>query len=134
MSKHDNLKDGLYMYNFGDEEHWDEDEYFDTKEEAVEAGRLEAIERGEEDYQVGQIQKFSPQIDVENALEQIAENACDECGGYAEDYLSNLPEAEVRQLQEMIDEVFNKWLNETNNHPRFFTIVAVSNHTIELER
>lgn len=115
------MKDSQWMYNFGDAEHWDESEYFDTKEEAIEAGRLEAIYRGEDEFQVGQIISFTPTIDAEEVLERIGENAYDK-SEYAEDYLCNLPKSEIDELQEMLDKVLEEWLTKTNNQPTFFNI------------
>ncbi len=129
--KHNEIKDGLWMYNFGDPEHWNEDEYFDTESEAIDYGRIEAIKRGESKYQVGEMNVFKPGIDVEDVIEQVSNDAYDNCGEFAEDYLSYLPKTETDRLQELLTEVFEKWLDETNNRPSFFTVVNISDHTLE---
>jgi hypothetical protein len=115
------MKSGQWMYNFGDEEHWNECEYFNTREEAIEVGRAEAIEREEESYQIGQITCFIPSIDVDNVLDNISENAYDQCGEYADGY-PNCTKEEKQKLQDMLDEVLVKWMDETNNHPTFYMI------------
>jgi len=115
------MKTGQWMYNFGDEEHWDECEFFETREEAIETGRAEAIEREEESYQVGQITCFIPSIDVDNVLDYISENAYDQCGECSEGYLDYTKE-EKQKLEDMLNEALERWMDETNNHPTFFMI------------
>lgn len=116
------MKSGQWMFNFGNEENWCEDEYYDTREEAVKAGDLEAIERNEYAYQVGQIACFEPSIDADSVIDDISSNAYDECGEHGEDYLCRLPKKEVDRLQELLDEVLVKWIKETNNEPTFYKI------------
>ncbi len=115
------MKSGQWMYNFGDEEHWNECEYFGTKEEAVEAGRIEAIARGEDQYQVGQIQEFVPRIYAEYVMEQINEDAYEECG----DNVGNYPftnKVDQQKLQDLLDEALERWMDKTNNYPTFYKI------------
>jgi len=115
------MQSGQWMYNFGDEEHWDEGEYFDTKEETIDVGREEAIAREEVSYQVGQLDVFEPSIDVYNVLDNICSNACDECGEFADGY-PHATKEEIQKLQDMLDEVLERWMDKTNNRPNFFTI------------
>lgn len=123
------MKSGQWMYNFGDEEHWNECEYFDTKEEAVDAGRAEAIAREESQYQVGQIVDFVPRISAEYVLEQISEDAYEECGDNVGDYpFTN--KKDQQKLQEMLDEVLERWMDKTNNYPTFYKIEKVENLSI----
>ncbi|ACL77590.1 hypothetical protein [Ruminiclostridium cellulolyticum] len=129
--KHDNWNNGLWMYNFGGKEIWNEEEYFDTKEEAIGMGRIEAIKRGEDSYQVGQIITFTPSLDADWAIEQIAENAMDNCGEVANDYLDCVPKEETDRLEELLNEALTKWLDETKNHPGFFYIDDISEHVVE---
>lgn len=123
------MKSGQWMYNFGDEEHWNECEYFDTKEEAVDAGRAEAIAREESEYQVGQIVDFVPRISAYNALEQISEQAYEECGDNVGDYPFTNKE-DQQKLQEMLDEALERWMDKTNNYPTFYKIEKVENLSI----
>lgn len=123
------MKSGQWMYNFGDEEHWNECEYFDTKEEAVDAGRAEAIAREESQYQVGQIVDFVPRISAEYVLEQISEDAYEECGDNVGDYPFTNKE-DQQKLQEMLDEVLERWMDKTNNYPTFYKIEKVENLSI----
>jgi len=130
--RYDTLETGLWMYNFGDEENWNEDDYYDTKEEAIENGRLEGIDRGETQYQVGQISMFCPSICAESIIENIEENAYDECGEHGEDCMSCTKE-ELNKLQNMLDETLNKWMDETNNRPMIYKIENSRNFVIDEE-
>lgn len=123
------MKSGQWMYNFGDEEHWNECEYFDTKEEAIEAGREEAIAREEESYQVGQIESFVPRISAERIMEQISEDAYEECGDNVGDYPFSDRE-DQQKLQEILDEALERWIEKTNNYPTFYKIGRVENFII----
>ena len=129
--KHDGIKDGMWAYNFGDSEHWNVDECFDTAEEAIEAGKLTAGENEGEIFEVGQLDIFKPSLDADWAIEHISENAWDECGEHGEDYLNYLPKDEIDRLDILLNEALNKWLDETKNHPGFYTITSVSLHSIE---
>lgn len=123
------MKSGQWMYNFGDEEHWNECEYFNTREEAIDAGREEAIAREESQYQVGQIVDFVPRISAEYVLEQISEDAYEECGDNVGDYPFTNKE-DQQKLQEMLDEVLERWMDKTNNYPTFYKIEKVENLSI----
>ena len=123
------MQSGQWMYNFGDEEHWNECEYFNTKDEAVESGREEAIAREEESYQIGQLQMFEPKISASSILEQISEDAGEQCGDNIGDYPYTNNEDE-KKLQDMFDEVLERWMDKTNNRPTFFTIKKVEEITV----
>jgi hypothetical protein len=129
--KYDGIKDGMWAYNFGDSERWNVEECFDTAEEAIEAGNLAARENGVESFEVGELNIFKPSLDADWAIEHISENAWDECGEHGEDYLNHLPVEEIDRLSVLLNEALHKWLEETNNHPRFYTISSTSVHSIE---
>lgn len=129
--KYDDIKDGKWAYNFWGSERWDVDECYDTHEEAMEAGKLAAIEHDRGGYEVGQLNVYAASIDVNQVIDNITDDAWDQCGEYAEDYLCHLPEKEVDRLGELLNEALNKWLDETNNHPGFYTLSSVSVHSIE---
>jgi hypothetical protein len=126
------MKLGQWMYNFGDEEHWNECKYFDTREEAIEAGKQEAIVREKESYQVGQIQNFIPKICADSILEQISEDAYEECGDNVGDYPYTNNEDE-KKLQDMLEEVLERWMDKTGNYPTFYKIRCVENITVNRE-
>lgn len=125
------MKSGQWMYNFGDEENWNEGEYFNTKEEAIEAGKEEAISRDEESYQVGQIACFIPHIDADIIFEIIGEDAYEECGEHADNYPS-VSKEEAKLLEERLNKVLSKWLDETNNNPTFYKIINERNYTVDV--
>ena len=117
------MKSGQWMFNFGNEENWCEDEYFDTKEKAIKVARAKAIaEVYYHSFQVGQIVYFKPSVDVENVLERISENAYDECGDCGEDYLSDIYNLGTDRLKELLNEALDRWIKETNNEPNFYKI------------
>ena len=74
---------------------------------------------------VGICEDYVPELDAYALLEQVSNDAYEECGEAAEGW----PEFECRKgyrdadkLQEALDKVFKEWLKETNQIPRFYHI------------
>ncbi|GMX64610.1 hypothetical protein Elgi_38790 [Paenibacillus elgii] len=133
-----------WMYNAGqDNESWRCDEgEFDTKEEAIEAGRKYFTEPdGYKDYEgekyegtsfnVGQIFYPDYYIDAWHAIESAQEQAYDQCGHWAESWLEKVKNEDEKMLSNMLTETFKEWLKNTNNEPHFFTIKNVE--AVELD-
>ena len=92
-----------WTYNLGNKEHWDSEEMFETREEAIKEGKLEAIKCDFVEYEVGMVEEFISFIDTEDAIEIINERAYNEVGECAESYLENLEKDELHELHEKIN-------------------------------
>ncbi|PTQ84765.1 hypothetical protein C8U37_107133 [Trichococcus patagoniensis] len=137
-----------------DEEVWQSSEYFDTKEEAINAGKKalrEFIENPENEYDQSDVlghvyeeyegvhtvfavgQAFSPHlcIDAGDVIENLQEQAGDCCGEVAENYLDDVTKGELEDLEEALNDALQKWLTEYNHQPTFHYINNVEK--IELE-
>ncbi|ACA57392.1 hypothetical protein N494_18780 (plasmid) [Clostridium botulinum A2B7 92] len=122
----DNNIEGKWMYSLIDSEIWIGEE-FNTKEQAIEAGRKEALENQEQafcnDYfNIGQIVEVSPcGVDVDFILENVAENTADgmEAG---ENYLMDVDTEHQRELEKQINEVLFAWMDKYGYRPDFFKI------------
>ena len=114
---------------------WDCDVEFETREEAIAYGKKNFEELYEEEhgeifnsenykkvFYVGQIERFVPSVSADSVVEQIAENAYDEVGELAEDYLSHVSIKELVVLEEKFNKVLKEWMDETKNNPTFFKI------------
>jgi hypothetical protein len=120
-----------WTYELYNEDIWSSGEDFDTKEEAIETGVKEAkdimeVEQFDSYYfWVGQIQEYVPCINAYSVLDNLAENACEQCGEVAEDYLYPVSKEEIHKLEDMLNEALKKWMKETNNEPTFYSIINV---------
>lgn len=116
-----------YAFSFSNEMKQNGDEYnlllttaygtYNSEKEAI----LEAMEMCEYyGYEfthlvVGQTEYFTPRIDAESVLEDLAQLADD--NGYKEDgYLENVKSEHIRELNRLLTEAYLKW---ENKHPEY---------------
>lgn len=77
-------------------------------------------------FDVGQIFPYDKFNGVDELLELVADNAYQECGDVAEDYLDDVKEEHKQEL----DELITGWFKKHNHLPNFYMIENVS--TIKL--
>jgi hypothetical protein len=115
------MRNGKWCYSFNEENFEGE---FDTKEQAV----AEAIwyykddEKDQDFIWVGQTKPISSGVNVDSIIEQLGEEAYDQAGEYAEDYLTNVTLNHQRVLEERLNEVLLAWMKEYNYEPNFWTV------------
>lgn len=119
-----------WMYSLNDGGTWTSDE-FDTKEEAIADARAEMdmIEKWDgipsgDFFRIGQVQIYNPMINVD-FISQLEEQAYDECGEVAEGWLEDVEEKQKQVLDDQIQEVIAKWLEEIGKKPGFGSIVNI---------
>jgi hypothetical protein len=129
---------GKWMYNAGlDEEHWRCDEEFETKEEAIEAGRKYFTEPdGYEEYEgekfegdsfdVGQIAYPDIYVKAWHVIDDVIEVVREQCGDYSEHWLEKVKKEDENLLGDMLTETFKRWLKLTNNEPNFYTLKHIT--------
>lgn len=131
--------EGKWMYELCNGEVW-QGEYFDTREQAIDAGKKELItlnklrkEKGRKvtkSFQVGQVATVSPAgVDVDFILENVAENTTEgmEAG---EDYLNNVTQEHSEELEQKLNDVLFAWMKEHGYEPDFFEIVNIAEISI----
>jgi hypothetical protein len=131
---------GKWILNLNEDGTWGSLEEFDSKEEAISYGKknfdgIYEEENGEKldselekkVFYVGQIERYVPSVCVNSLMEQIAENAFDEVGEVAEDYLYDVSKEDIQLLEERLNDVLSNWIDETNNKPTFWKIVNIEN-------
>lgn len=120
-----------WMYDIYNSEIWNSSE-FDTKEEAIEEGKIDLInfnklriKKGLEpikEFYIGRQEVVSPcGVDVDFILENVAENTVQgmEAG---EDYLGDVTKEHRDELEQELNNVLFTWMNEHGYNPNFFTI------------
>jgi hypothetical protein len=136
-------RDGKWTFADVGEEIWNNED-FDTREEAIEAG-FEYMkdeyyaEYGTNDilsgtvieFEVGQCSIHVPHVCVDYIVNQLQEDAYEECGEVAEDFLCNVTKGEVKILEERLNDVVRAWLEDMREEPNFYSITNIE--TIKLE-
>ena len=120
-----NSSSGKWQFELLNSDIWRGDE-FDTKEQAIEEGRKEAIKEGLIKFRVGQIAsppKFGIEADI--VIERISEVMYEDVGEVAEDYLDDVTKEHLLELEEKLNEVFFKWQKEHGYNPTFYKITNI---------
>lgn len=119
------MSEGKWCYSFN-EENYEGD--FDTKEQAI----AEAIWYYKEDDDidqdiiwVGQTKAISLGVNVDRIIEDLGEEAYDQSGEYAEDYLTDVKKSHQRILEERLNNVLYSWMKEFKYEPNFYTVENV---------
>ena len=99
----------------------DQERYHDKAKSVNDAIAEACMEPGETIY-IGEVIEFHPHIDADHVLEQLECEAEDVCGESADEWLSFVPKEEKEKLEVYLNEAFQKWMTETNNHPHFYSI------------
>ncbi|HBF6108726.1 TPA: hypothetical protein KQF10_002336 [Clostridioides difficile] len=117
------MQKDIWLYSW-DDEYFASDEY-ESKEEAIN-GAKEELKRFKEVKQCVYIGKKEdvniPNIDAEDALERVQDRIDDEFGGYGEDWFENIRVEDILILENMISEVFKKWIDEFGYEPCWFVV------------
>lgn len=135
-----NIKtDGKWMYDFNNSEMWTGSQ-FDTKEKAIEEGKADLTNDNRirerqglkpiKEFYIGKTTAVNAcGVDVDNILEDVAENTVDglEAG---EDYLCDITEEHSKELEQKLNDVLFAWMEEHGYEPDFFTIEDVEKITI----
>lgn len=109
------------------DEHWWHDTFDSVEECIADAKENYLIDTGAT-IAVGTVKPYVVNIDAETYLESLEEDAYEECGDVAEDWIDY---ESADQLSERLTECVNQWLKETGNEPSFYKIINV--RTVEVE-
>ncbi|MDT2848779.1 hypothetical protein P7H60_06360 [Vagococcus carniphilus] len=133
-----------------DTEYWISSEFFDTKQEAIDAAK-EAIKKYNadpknenledeigyfaEDYSkvtsfaVGQASVFVISADVNYIIENIQEQAYSECGDSADGFLEDV----TKEHKEELENIILDWFDKHNYKANFYKILNVEEIVLEVE-
>lgn len=123
--------DGKWIYNDDESGVWNKcDEAYDTREEAIAAGREEAKEYGWTDLFVARMKAVAPEINID--AHEILNNAACElndrygyCIELGESFLSSITDTELLLLQEMLDAAVVEWRKKINYQSKMFICCEV---------
>jgi hypothetical protein len=130
------MRTNKWTYELFNEEVWTSGENFDTKEEAIEAGR-EAIKDDKLEidfFWIGQIVDYIPTINEYRIIDDLVEDAAEQCGEVSDSFLDGMTEEQIKQLGLLLNETLNKWLEETKNQPNFYRIVNVESIAVKEDK
>jgi len=125
-----------WMYNLDGSDIWTGLE-FNTREEAIKYGREQAIKEQEEafcndSFRVGQIKEVPVSgVDVDDILMNVSENTTNEVGEVGEDYLYDVADEHLAELEQKLNGVLFTWMKKYGYEPDFF--VMENKETIELD-
>ena len=137
-----------------DSDAWEASEYFDTKEDAIEAGRKalrEYIADPENEYDqsdvlghvyeewedipsafaIGQLRRPSLRIYADSLIENLQEQSDERCGEASETFLDDVTKEQEKDPEEKLNAVLNEWLIKYNHEPTFFYLDDIEKVRLE---
>lgn len=122
-----------YTWEYEEIDIWQHD-LFDTIEDCIlDAKENYLVESGIE-IVVGEVVPWEPYVFAGNILENLEENAYDECGEVAEDWYAydyRKHESKLDELSDRLTEIVKQWLKDNGTYPDFYKIENV--RTVEVE-
>ncbi len=119
--------DGKYCYSLNGESFYGE---YETKEGAVEQGKEEALEEGQNEIFIGICEEYIPSISAWQVIDSIQEDAYDKLGEFSQGYLDDVSNEHREELQDKLNQVLSKWIEEHNYIPDFWSVKNVEKITI----
>jgi hypothetical protein len=118
------MGEGKWCYSFN-EENFEGD--FRTKAEAIAEAEYYVYEADDDrDFiYVGQTKEVIVSINTNWLLDQLGEQAYEQAGEYAEDYLYDVSREHESILEERLNDVLYAWMEEFNYKPNFWTVENV---------
>lgn len=135
-------------HRYRDDEIWWNDQ-FESREEAIADGVKQyktalngfATDLFDDDperfpsdvFYIGECIRFVPTVDAERVLEQLEEDAYDECGEAAENFLdwNYITDDKIADLQENLQRELDSWLERYKCTPTFYSIENVEKIDVE---
>ena len=122
-----------YIWEYDETDIWKHD-LFDTVEDCIlDAKENYLIESGTE-IVVGEAVLWEPYVSTELILEQLQEDAYEECGEVAGDWYAynyRKHESKLDELSDRLTDIVKQWLKDNGTYPDFYKIENV--RTVEVE-
>jgi len=118
------MKTPSYAYSY-DQEHYHGE--FTTREDAAAEGF--AGDEEAETVWTGEMVEPALAPNAECLIEQMANDATDDGGDAADDYLSHIPKEAKEELQSELQALWDRWEAKHNLDPDWFTVVNIQEHS-----
>lgn len=115
---------GKWTYNFSRWDPWNERAY-NTREEAIEAGRCDSVEYGLVKFYIGQVREHTPKINLDSVIDGLQDDAYDKLGEWGEGFLVRVTNEEKQELDTALNKVLNDWLDKNKLRDYGFIIVNI---------
>ena len=118
-----------YSFSFDNEHYYGE---FDSVAEALADARVEAKDYPDStQIYIGKNYQYEPCVRAHRVIEDIQEDAFDEAGEAAEDYLEFVSVPSLVMLEKMLTKTFIEWAKENNYEPSFFIVKGAVEYRLE---
>ena len=118
-----------YSFSFDNEHYYGE---FDSVAEALADARVEAKDYPDStQIYIGKNYQYEPCVRAHRVIEDIQEDAFDEAGEAAEDYLEFVCVPSLVMLEKMLTKTFIEWAKENNYEPSFFIVKGAVEYSLE---
>ena len=115
-----------YAYSFNGEEY---EGPFDSYDEALQAAKDANLDEYHDDrYEVvyiGECIWYKPHVSADNVIEAIQDDAYDQAGDFAINYLDDVTKEHRNKLESLLTGIFNIWAKDYGYKPSFFTVENV---------
>ncbi len=123
------MKD-LYYWSFNEHaDLWTDSE--ETIENCIEQARLDAEDEDFNTVFIGTIDTHIPTIDAETIIDNLVEQAYEECGECSSGWLDNLPKKNIESLEKKLNATLYKWLEEVKEVVTFGLIEDVKAYDLK---
>lgn len=120
-----------YCFSFDENEGFYDSDIYDSIDECIEEAKqtFGYLNAGLEYVYIGEYTQYDAKIDVQGALEQIGECVYNEYED-VEEYLYDVEEEQVRELDIEINNIFKKWLKRHSFEPNFGSVENIRRYKI----
>lgn len=126
MIKEQIMSEKKYAYSFSGEEY---EGPFDSYDEALQAAKDANADEWEDDrweyVYIGECIWYKPHVSAVNVIEAIQDDAYDQAGDFAIDYLDDVTKEHRNKLESLLTGIFNIWAKDYGYKPSFFTVENV---------
>lgn len=117
-----------YTWEYNDDTELWYNDLFDTVEDCIADARDNYMVEIGETIAVGEVIPYEPYVMADNILDELEEDAYEECGEVAEDweaYSWTDDKASLDELSNKLTEIVRQWLKDNGTYPYFYKIENV---------
>lgn len=123
-----------YTWEYSENEEIWQNDVFDTIEDCILDAKENYCVEPDGTIAIGEIVPWEPHVSAYNILEQIEEDAYEECGEIADGWKTfewKNDRKKVEELSEKLTEIVKQWLKDNGTYPTFSKIENVKIVTVQ---